>query len=104
VSCPRLRVRRLVGLPFGVIGPSQPAVRAPRFNMYRGRIDSVDDVVALATRVHAVAGWNAEIYADAAALGPHVDRLSRMAAPLSIDHLGMTQAVCGCCSILPRRA
>ena len=68
------------------------------------RIDSVDDVVALATRVHAVAGWNAEIYADAAALGPHVDRLSRMAAPLSIDHLGMTQAVCGCCSILPRRA
>jgi predicted TIM-barrel fold metal-dependent hydrolase len=71
---------------------SHAGVRALRFNMYRGRIDSVDDLVALATRAHAVAGWHAEIYADAAALGPHVDRLSRMAAPLSIDHLGMTQA------------
>jgi predicted TIM-barrel fold metal-dependent hydrolase len=75
-----------------LIGLSHAGVRALRFNMYRGRIDSVDDVVALATRAHAVAGWHAEIYADAAALGPHVDRLTKMAAPLSIDHLGMTQA------------
>jgi predicted TIM-barrel fold metal-dependent hydrolase len=75
-----------------LIDLSHAGVRALRFNMYRGRIDSVDDVVALATRAHAVAGWHAEIYADAAALGPYVDRLGRMAAPLSIDHLGMTQA------------
>jgi predicted TIM-barrel fold metal-dependent hydrolase len=67
-------------------------IRALRFNMYRGRIDSIDDVVALATRAHAVAGWHAEIYADAATLRPYVDRLGRMPAPLSIDHLGMTQA------------
>jgi predicted TIM-barrel fold metal-dependent hydrolase len=75
-----------------LIDLSHAGVRALRFNMYRGRIDSVDDVVALAVRAHAVAGWHAEIYADAAALGPHVGRLSRMASPLSIDHLGMTQA------------
>jgi predicted TIM-barrel fold metal-dependent hydrolase len=67
-------------------------IRALRFNMYRGRIDSIDDVVALATRAHAAAGWHAEIYADAATLRPYVDRLGRMPAPLSIDHLGMTQA------------
>jgi predicted TIM-barrel fold metal-dependent hydrolase len=71
---------------------SHGGVRALRFNMYRGRIDDVDELVALATRAHDVAGWHAELYADAAALGPHVGRLTRMAAPLSIDHLGMTQA------------
>jgi predicted TIM-barrel fold metal-dependent hydrolase len=66
-------------------------VRAVRFNLFRGRIDSVDDIAALATRVHSVAGWHAEIYADAAALRPHVDRLSKL-PQLCIDHLGMTQA------------
>ena len=65
-------------------------VRAVRFNMFRGRIDTVDDIVALATRCHAVAGWHAEIYADAAALSPHVDKLAKL-PQLSIDHLGMTE-------------
>lgn len=71
---------------------AKAGVRALRFNMFRGRIDTVDDLVALATRAHQVAGWHAEIYADAASLAPYVGRLSKMAAPLSIDHLGMTQA------------
>jgi predicted TIM-barrel fold metal-dependent hydrolase len=66
-------------------------VRAVRFNMFRGRIDSVDDIVALAERCHAVAGWHAEIYADAAALAPHVAKLAKL-PQLSIDHLGMTEA------------
>ncbi len=66
-------------------------VRAVRFTMYRGRVDSVDDIVALATRCHAVAGWHAELYADAATLKPHVDKLSKL-PQLSIDHLGMTEA------------
>ncbi|OJU36338.1 MAG: hypothetical protein BGN99_20100 [Alphaproteobacteria bacterium 65-37] len=66
-------------------------VRAVRFNMFRGRIDTVDDIVALATRCHAVAGWHAEIYADAAALAPHVGKLAKL-PQLSIDHLGMTEA------------
>lgn len=66
-------------------------VRAVRFNVFRGRIDSVDDIVALATRVHSVAGWHSEIYADAAALKPHVEKLAKL-PQLCIDHLGMTEA------------
>src|SRR5215218_1799500 len=65
-------------------------VRAVRFNVFRGRIDSVDDIVALATRCHSVAGWHSEIYADAAALKPHVDKLAKL-PQFSIDHLGMTE-------------
>jgi predicted TIM-barrel fold metal-dependent hydrolase len=59
--------------------------------MFRGRIENLDDLVSLATRCHAVAGWHCEIYADAAALAPHVSRLSRL-PQVSIDHLGMTEA------------
>lgn len=80
-NCPDAEIARLDAL----------GVRAVRFNMFRGRLDSVDGMVALATRVHAVAGWHAEIYADAAALAPHVGRLSKL-PQLSIDHLGMTAA------------
>ena len=65
-------------------------VRAVRFNVFRGRIDSVDDIVALATRAHSVAGWHSEIYADAAALAPHVDKLAKL-PQLCVDHLGMTE-------------
>lgn len=63
-------------------------VRAVRFNVFRGRIDSVDEIVALATRCHSVAGWHSEIYADAAALAPHVGKLAKL-PNFSIDHLGM---------------
>ncbi|NDH63003.1 MAG: hypothetical protein EBY18_15440 [Alphaproteobacteria bacterium] len=80
-DCPDAEISRLDAL----------GVRAVRFNLFRGRLDSVDEIAALATRVHAVAGWHAEIYADAAALAPHVGRLSKL-PQLSIDHLGMTQA------------
>jgi predicted TIM-barrel fold metal-dependent hydrolase len=66
-------------------------VRAVRFNVFRGRIDNVDDIVALATRAHSVAGWHSEMYVDAAALAPHVDKLSKL-PQLCIDHLGMTEA------------
>ncbi len=66
-------------------------VRALRFNMLRGRIDGVDDVVALASRCHSVAGWHAEIYADAATLQPHVARLAKL-PQIVLDHLGMAEA------------
>ena len=66
-------------------------VRAVRFNLFRGRIESVDDIVALAMRCHSVAGWHSEIYADAAALAPHAAMLSSL-PQLCIDHLGMTEA------------
>ena len=80
-DCPDAEIARLAGL----------GVRAVRFNMFRGRIDSLDDLVALAARCHAIAGWHAEIYADAAALAPHVARLSAL-PQLAVDHLGMTEA------------
>ena len=66
-------------------------VRAVRFNVLRGRIDNVDDIVALATRAHSVASWHSEMYVDAAKLAPHVDKLSKL-PQLCIDHLGMTEA------------
>lgn len=69
---------------------SKIGVRALRFNMFRGRIDSVDQVVSLASRAHGVGGWHAEVYADAAALKPHVDKLATLKS-LVIDHLGMTE-------------
>lgn len=78
---PDAEIARLAGI----------GVRALRFNMFRGRIDGVDEVVALATRAHAVGRWHAEIYADAAALAPHVGRLSKLPR-IVIDHLGMTEA------------
>ena len=65
-------------------------VRGLRFNLFRGRIESVDEIVALARRAHAVARWHPEIYADAAALQPHVARLAKLPG-LVIDHLGMTE-------------
>jgi predicted TIM-barrel fold metal-dependent hydrolase len=65
-------------------------IRAVRFNVFRGRIDSVDEIAALSTRAHAVAGWHSEIYADAAALKPHVARLTKL-PQFCIDHLGMTE-------------
>ena len=64
-------------------------MRAVRFNLFRGNIESVSDIADVAKRAHAVAGCHAEIYADAAALKPHLAALSKL-PQLSIDHLGMT--------------
>jgi predicted TIM-barrel fold metal-dependent hydrolase len=66
-------------------------VRAVRFNILRGLTDNVDEIVALATRCHVVAGWHCELYVDTAALKPHVARLSKL-PQIAIDHLGMTEA------------
>ncbi len=74
-----------------IAGLAAIGVRALRFNMFRGRIDSVDELISLARRAHAAGGWHAEIYADAAALAPHVDKLAKL-PQIVIDHLGMTAA------------
>jgi predicted TIM-barrel fold metal-dependent hydrolase len=65
-------------------------VRGLRFNIFRGRIDSVDDIVALANRAYSVGKWHAELYADAATLKPHVEKLSKL-PQIVIDHMGMTE-------------
>jgi len=44
---------------------------------------------ARATTTHKL---HAEVYADAATLGPHVDALAALPSGLALDHLGMTQA------------
>jgi predicted TIM-barrel fold metal-dependent hydrolase len=66
-------------------------IRALRFNIMRGASADMDEIVSLAKRAHAAAGWHAEFYADAAELRPHIDRLAALPR-ISIDHLGMTEA------------
>jgi predicted TIM-barrel fold metal-dependent hydrolase len=60
-------------------------VRAVRFNLHRG--GSLD--ARLARRVHALAGWHAEVYADGAALAALEPALAALPR-LSVDHLGLT--------------
>lgn len=59
-------------------------VRAVRFNLHRGGALDLE----LAARVHELAGWHAEVYADGAALAAHEDRLRELPR-LSVDHLGL---------------
>jgi len=59
-------------------------VRAVRFNLHRG--GALDD--DLAHRVHELAGWHVEVYADGRALAALEDRL-RALPRLSVDHLGL---------------
>jgi predicted TIM-barrel fold metal-dependent hydrolase len=59
-------------------------VRAIRFNLHRG--GTLDE--RLAHRVHEVAGWHTEVYADGATLAALEDRLRRLPR-LSVDHLGL---------------
>ena len=66
-------------------------VRAVRFNLYRGGSAGVEDMDRLARRVHDLAGWHAELYADAAALDSVFETVANLPR-FSIDHLGMTQA------------
>ncbi len=74
-----------------ILDLSIEGVRALRFNLFRGDIDSVDEIIDLAIRAHAVGGWHAEIYAEADALGPYIGKLSKL-PQIVIDHLGMTEA------------
>jgi predicted TIM-barrel fold metal-dependent hydrolase len=63
-------------------------VRAARANLRRG-MTSFDEIERLAWRVHDVAGWHLEIYADASVLD--VARVCRLPCVV-IDHLGLSDA------------
>jgi predicted TIM-barrel fold metal-dependent hydrolase len=64
-------------------------VRAVRFNLHRGGSAELSDLEPLARRVHDLAGWHVELYADAAVLEDIFDRL--VALPrVSVDHLGLS--------------
>ncbi len=70
-----------------VLALDAAGVRAVRFNLHRG--GSLDTELAL--RVHALAGWHAEVYADGttlARLEPQLRELPR----LVVDHLGLDRA------------
>lgn len=66
-------------------------VRALRFNLRRGGSAGVGDLESMARRVHALAGWHVELYADSAALGDLFTALVELPA-VSVDHLGLTRA------------
>ena len=74
-----------------IIRLNAAGVRALRFNLYRGGSAGIEDLDRLARRVHDVADWHVELYADAAALVPMFDAIASL-PKVSIDHLGMTQA------------
>ncbi len=68
---------------------AEAGVRAVRFNPYRGGAAALEELEAVAWRVHEVAGWHVELYLDSAdlpELGPRLRRLPRVV----IDHLGLT--------------
>ena len=66
-------------------------VRAVRFNLKRGGSAEISDLEAMALRVHALAGWHVELYADARDLTELVPLLTRLPA-VSVDHLGLSLA------------
>ena len=66
-------------------------VRGVRFNLVRGGAASVADLDRLARRVHDLAGWHAELYADARDLEPIYATLVALPA-VSIAHLGLSKA------------
>jgi predicted TIM-barrel fold metal-dependent hydrolase len=66
-------------------------VRGVRFNLHRGGAFDIPAMLAHA-RAAAAHGLHAELYADAATLGPHVAALGALPAGLALDHLGMTEA------------
>lgn len=71
-----------------VVALAEAGVRAYRVNLLRGG-DLAQ--VALAPRLHDLAGWHLEVYLDARDL-PSVRTQLAVAPRLVIDHLGMSQA------------
>jgi predicted TIM-barrel fold metal-dependent hydrolase len=66
-------------------------VRAVRFNLRRGGSEGLDRLEELALRVHALAGWHAELHVDGRELPRLEDRLAAL-PQVVIDHLGLSAA------------
>ncbi|MCI3946542.1 amidohydrolase family protein [Pseudomonas syringae] len=64
-------------------------VRALRFNLKRGGSEQLDQLEALALRVHERVGWHSELYIDSRELAEIEARLLKLPA-ISIDHLGLS--------------
>lgn len=74
-----------------VLALDRAGVRALRFNLRRGGSAEVDCLAGLARRVHALAGWHVEIYADAAELTRIAGVIANLPAVV-VDHLGLEAA------------
>ena len=74
-----------------ILSLDQSGVRAVRFNLRRGGSEGLDNIERMARRVHDLAGWHIEIYADAANLAPHLTMLKTL-PQIVIDHLGLSEA------------
>jgi predicted TIM-barrel fold metal-dependent hydrolase len=66
-------------------------VRAVRFNFRRGGSAGAGDLDRFARRLHDVAGWHVEIYADAATLTTLEPVLAELPAVV-LDHLGLERS------------
>jgi predicted TIM-barrel fold metal-dependent hydrolase len=62
-----------------------------RFNLVRGGSAGIEHLDRVARRVHDVARWHVELYADARELADVFDTVSRLPA-VSIAHLGLSEA------------
>jgi predicted TIM-barrel fold metal-dependent hydrolase len=74
-----------------VLALDAAGVRAVRLNLHRSGRAGLDRLEAVAERVHALAGWHVELYADGATLAELEPRLAALPA-LCIDHLGLDRA------------
>lgn len=72
-----------------IVRLDKAGVRAIRFNLRRGGSAEIGALESMARRVHDIAGWHVELYADAQVLA---DLLPVLAAlpQISVDHLGLS--------------
>ena len=66
-------------------------VRGVRFNLVRGGSADIADLDRVARRVHELASWHVELYADAKDLAPVFASIRQLPA-VSIAHLGLSTA------------
>lgn len=64
-------------------------VHALRFNLKRGGSEQLDQLEALARRVHEQVGWHSELYIDSREL-PEIEKRLLQLPAVSIDHLGLS--------------
>ncbi|MDZ7736754.1 MAG: amidohydrolase family protein [Gammaproteobacteria bacterium] len=64
-------------------------IRAVRFNLVRLGITDVDRLADFARRVHELAGWHVELYADTGKIDSLMEMIESLPA-VSIDHLGLS--------------
>lgn len=72
-----------------ILALAERGVRALRFNLRRGGSAGLPALEKLAQRVHALAGWHVEFYADARDLAEIRSRLAAL-PQIVIDHLGLS--------------